>query len=125
MEKISLYKIFKFQQYRKGIYYGFLTVTQTSKENAYSAVYSHFGGKRNAKKHGISISFYSETEIVHKVGDYLEFVGRGSSGKSFSDTDYNDFIKGKKYKIQKSGSEIYVTSETGAQTKINPILFKP
>lgn len=122
----SLYKKFIYERFVNNESRGMINVTQTNEKNALSKLYQYFGGKKNAKKHGITLTLVNVVDIKLRAGQFLTFVGKEKKNLSFSEQNCSDdFIIGNRYEIMKSGKSLYVLSEKGVQTKINPIVFCP
>lgn len=119
------YKKFTFELFIRDESRGNITVTQTNFKNAESKLMQHYGGKAEMKKAQVRFNLVSESEIIVKHGDFLTYSGKPSINHSWSKDITTDFTIGNRYQVMKAGASLYVVSDSGAQTKINPIVFNP
>jgi len=119
------YKKFTFELFIRDESRDNITVTQTNLKNAESKLMQHYGGKAEMKKAQVRFNLVSESEIIVKHGDFLTYNGKPSTNHSWSKDITTDFTIGNRYQVMKAGASLYVVSDSGAQTKINPIVFNP
>lgn len=109
----SDFKEFLFDCFNLGI----KSIVQNNRENAESILKQKIKNRK--------FRFLKAVDIVITEGSELVFIGKEmTSGSMFSFRYSEEFIKGKKYIVHRSGDTLYVVSEKGRQTEVNPKFFR-